>query len=224
MADTTGIFAKPFEFDALRWTGMLDRICLHRPWFPDDVWYDDARRRYAAALFVIDAIQKGRIWEVFHGAEIVGVILFDRLHLESDARGHFIFFDRVLVNKRHLINGVMAYMFDPEGPVKLHTIRVEVPTYAHALVNWLRVKLGFRYEADELLDKLPPKLARAIAPREGESARQAKWRETLRAETIDLLQQASRRRRALLYRDAWHDVMLLRLTREEFYTHHGKIR
>ena len=221
MSEPAGIFAKPFEFDALRWTTTLDRVCSHRPWFPDDIWYDEDKRRLSAATYIIDAIQKGRVWEAFKGAEIVGVILLDRLHLESDGRGHFIFFDRSLANKRQLCENILAYAFDPDGPLKLHTVRLEVPTYAHALASWATAKLGFRYEADELLERLPVKLARAIAPREGEPTRQAAWRETLRAELTTLLQDASRRRRTLRYRDAWHDVMLLRLTREEFNTQHA---
>jgi RimJ/RimL family protein N-acetyltransferase len=186
----TSLRAEPFTFTPNSWTELLDKVVSVRHWFDDLTWKDPQVRRKAAAAYLVDAIHNGMLWEVRRGVDLVGIILVNQVHYGITAYGHFIFFDRQLTNKRQLCLAVMAKCFEH---LAVETLRVEVPTYAHALIKWLRKKLGFRYEAE----------ARPLFG-------------TTKRLTEDEAALGSRKYRAVLYEGQWHDAVLLSLTRTEF--------
>jgi len=196
MTDTAGVFAKPWEYDPPRWTQLLDAVGDHRPWFRDEIWEDPAKRRQAAANLIVDALTNGRVWEVFAGQTLVGVVIVNQVDFNNTAQCHFVFFDHTLANKRQLCLNLMAWLFDEWH---LETLRVEVPTYARSLAHWVHKKLGFRYEAE----------ARDL---QGSSERLTRRQAEL----------GSRKYRTTQYKGEWHDGLLLSITRQEFDDFYGR--
>ena len=192
------IFARPFEFDLERWSDLLSKVAEHRPWYDDDIWGDEERRRDTASAHVAAALDQGKVWEVFHGAELVGILLVERLNYGRSGTCHFVFFDRQLANKRQLCLNTMAHLFET---YQLEILRVEIPTYAKALANWVRKKLGFRWEAE----------SRTLSG-------------TTKRLSADEAALGSRKFHMVKYKDEWHDLLLLSITREEFQETHGHLR
>ena len=185
-------FARRFEFSLDRWSLLLDKVCEHRPWFDDNVWHDDTKRRAAAAAYLSDAFLHGILWEVWRGETLTGVILLNELTLGRAGTAHFVFFDRKLADKQALCLSGLAWAFDK---LDLQVVRTEVPTYARALAHWARRKLGFKWEAE---------------------GRKLAWPDDARPLTAREAELGSRRYRTMLYNGEWVDTLLLSLTREEF--------
>jgi len=191
MTNTAGVHAKPFAYDEARWIELLDKVCEHRPWFDDRIWDDLTKRRAAAVAYLADGLQFGRVWEVFHGEALVGVMVVNQLNYGSTGTCHFVFFDRQLANKRQLCLSTMDWLFTH---LDLQILRAEIPTYAHSLATWARRKLGFRYDTE----------ARPLARTEKQlTERQAAL--------------GARRYRTTRYKDHWEDTWLLSITKDEFY-------
>ena len=198
-ASTAGVFARAFSPTPEKLEFLLDKAVQHRPWFDDYTWADAALRRDVARKYLAEnyfEMQRGGafLWEVWHGADLVGIFLLTDVRWRTDAQCHFLFFDRKLANKRALCLNLMALVFEQFA---LHRLRLEVPEYAHALAEYARNKLGFRYEA------------------EGATLRVASKVVSLTGHDAGLL---SRKFRATLYNGTWQDVLLLTVTREEFAT------
>jgi len=85
----------------------------------------------------------------------------------------------------------------------LEVLRIEIPTYAHALGAWARKRLGFRYEAED----------RLIA-----------WPEGSRKLSKKLAELGSRKHKATLYKGEWLDALLLSVTKEEFQARYGHVQ
>lgn len=117
----------------------------HRPWFDDVIWDDPQTRREAVIAHLSDAHNYGKLFEVWKGESLLGIILLNELVPFRDVRCHFIFFDSKLSDKRQLCLNVMGWCFT-QLPVEV--LRVEIPTYATALVKFALRSLGFRYEAE----------------------------------------------------------------------------
>ena len=154
---------------------------------------------HLAQLYYAMSQGTGMLWGVWRDATIVGIINIGDIVPRTDGRCHFIFFDHKLADKRALCLSLMAWAFER---FELHRLSAEIPTYARALAKFAR-KLGFRYEAegrepythkDEHLEPLG--LAKAYV--------------------------GSRRFQATLYEGAWHDLLLLSVTREEFDKLYGR--
>ena len=135
---------------------ILDKCCEHRPWFPDHLWTDPSVRRAAANAYLAESCANGRVWEVWRGAEVVGILTLRDIAPQLDASCHFIFFDRELRNKRALCRSVMRRAFEE---YQLHALRVEVPEYAANLIGFLRKALGFRFESERWLNLADAKKA-----------------------------------------------------------------
>jgi hypothetical protein len=167
MADIAGVIARPYiHDDPERFHYIVEQCCEHRPWFDDYTWEDPALKRTAVIGYLVDAFSNGRLWEVFDGGK--------------------------LANKRMLCLNGMRWAF---GHLDLHRLSIEVPTYARALANFARKKLGFRYEAE---------------------SRSFSWPQNAKALTVRLAELGSRKHQATLYKGSWHDVLLLSITNEEF--------
>ena len=188
--------------DPLKLLHILDKVCDHRPWFNDYQWEDVDLRYRIARKYLADGIMNGKLWEVHalqedKPSELVGIILANQVNYYMDALCHFIFFDHKLASKRQLCIEMMRWGFEN---FELHALRLEIPTYAHALVAWARRKLGFRYEAE---------------------ARSLSWPKDAKPLKLKDAELGSRKFQATLYEGSWHDVLLLSITKEEFKERHG---
>ena len=189
--------------DPMKLLLILDKVCDHRPWFNDHQWKDKELRYTVARRYLADAFLNGKLWEVYavsedNPAEITGIMVLNVIDYYIDARCHFIFFDHKLASKRQLCLEAMQWAFNT---YEVHALRIEIPTYAHALIGWARRKLGFRYEAE---------------------ARPLSWPKDAKQLTAKQSELGSRRYQATLYEDSWHDVLTLSVTREEFEARHGR--
>lgn len=151
-AETLGVFAIPFIIngpqDAPKLQYILDRACEHRPWFPDHIWNDPPSRRSSARAYLADTFSNGRVWEVWRGNSLLGILLLTDVEPGMNAQCHFLFFDHELRNKRRLCLNVMTAVFEEYG---LHALRVEVPECFAKYCGFLRKGLGFRYESERWL-------------------------------------------------------------------------
>lgn len=185
-------FAVPFVYVPEKMTVILDKVCDHRPWFPDDLWDDPVVRRKAAARKIVEWGMDGMIWEAWRGDELLGILGADRL-TKYEGTCHFVFFDRKLSDKVDLCRGLMGWCF---GHLGLRMLRIEIPTYARVLARFARRKLGFRWEVDgsRVFTRAPN-----VGPFNEAEA-----------------ELASRKYQVTLYEGRWHDHLLLSLTKEEF--------
>lgn len=190
--------AVPFTpFPPEKLTFVLDRCELHRPWFGDHLWEDPKVRRQTSSAYIADALLNGKIWEVWRADEIVGILLLNELQPFVSARAHMLFFDSKLGDKRALCLQLMAHAFES---IPLETLRVELPTYARALLKFIR-QLGFRYEGEQ---------------------RSFSWPTNAEPLSADVAKLGSRKHRAILYKGEWQDALLLSVTRDEFFAAHPK--
>ena len=194
-----GCFAVDFAPTPEKLSYILDHAEQHRPWYDDFTWEDPTQRRALANRHLAHIAVTGRIWEVWRGAKIVGILSLGDVVARSDATCHLLFLDHVLADKKDLCINTMRWAFER---LDLHRLSVEIPTYARALAKFAR-KLGFRYEAE---------------------GRQPYAHKDERLEPLGLAKAyiGSRRFQATLYNGSWHDVYLLSLLREEFFDLHGR--
>jgi len=178
---------------------ILDRMVEHENWWSE---FQKGRREAAAGLVTDPA---NVIFEVWHEADIVGLVLLTHIVPQVDARLHFIFFDGKLNNllgKTRLLRAVMAWAFDR---IPLYRMSAETPEYEHALIDYARRKLGFRFEAEN----------RSIWIRTTVPGRRKKT-SVERQPTLYQAACGSRKYRVVRYKGEWHDLILLSVTREEF--------
>jgi hypothetical protein len=182
---------------------IVERCCDHRPWFNDYVWDNPGLRRIAVRDYLADAVANGKLWEVYKAKadsiSLAGIMLLNRLSFKMDAYCHFLFFDHDLGGKRSLCLDAMDWCFSSLG---LEVLRMEVPTYASSLGLWARRKLGFRYDAETTLA----------------------WWLRGKKPTRRFLEAASSRRKVILHKNKWCNVISLSVTREEFSNHVRSLR
>ena len=163
-------YPDPFAFHAI-----VTQAIEHRAWFDDSLWEaPEAMKRAAVIEHLQRAYTTGRIWSVLREGEIVGILLLESVRPGVDALCHFLFFDRMLANKRHLLKAAMADAFQRFG---LAVLRVEVPTFAAKLCGFLRKALGFRYEG-EWLDGAPDE-AKRLSRRFRTIRYEGRWHDSL---------------------------------------------
>ena len=196
---TSGVFARPYSHDSVgKFQTILNSCTEHRPWYDDRLWNSgETARRVVASQYLADAYTGGALWEVWSASShvaLVGVGLFNHVSYGRDAQCHFVFFDRRLADKVTLCKAAMADAFQR---FDLEALRLEVPTYAHALALWARKKLGFRYEAERRTFSWPQD---AIALDEKQAML------------------GSRKHHATMYEGVWHDALMLSITSSEFHS------
>lgn len=171
---------------------IINKCVAHDPWFHDFLRDSgEEKKREAVIAYLADAFQHGKIWEVWKNNDILGILILNELVPFLDCKAHLIFFDAKLSDKVQLCKNLLAWSYEN---VPLEVIRIEVPTYARALLKFIR-KLGFRFE--------------------GES-RPFSWPQDAAPISADVAKLGSRKHRATLYKGVWHDVLLLSQTRDEF--------
>lgn len=99
-----------------------------------------ARATVAAMLAAPDT----RTWEVWREGELVGVLYLTKIVPGVDAKAHYVFFDRKLVDKTELLREMIEWVFSDHSDWKaLRRLTVEVPTFAYSVVRHAVRKLGF---------------------------------------------------------------------------------
>ena len=198
MAETTvtppvTTIAVPFSpMPQEKYLAIVDKCLAHRPWFPDSVWDSGPEYvRQAVHAHLADAFNNGKIWEVWRGGDLVGILLVNELVPFQDGRCHFLFFDNSLADKFQLCFNLMGWCFDH---VPVEVLRVEIPTYARALLKFVR-RLGFRYEAE---------------------GRKFSWPQDGKPLSADEAKLGSRKHRAITYKGEPCDVLLLSVTADEY--------
>lgn len=190
---TESCIAIPFEpTDLAKLAEVVTMGCEHRPWFGDRDWERGEPHRRAMVISRLSD-HAARTWEVWRDSNLLGILQIDEIVQGQDARAHFLFRDHSLVDKRQLCLNMMSHAFDK---FELHVLRLEVPTYAAKLLGFVRKALGFRYESEQ---------------------RPFSWPSSAEPLSADVAKLGSRRHHAILHGGKWHDVLLLSLTREEFY-------
>lgn len=155
-------------------------------------------RAFTVAWWINDP--KHLFWEVWRGADLVGMCGYTRIVEGLDALAHFAFWDRELLGRRTLLLKMMRWGFDT---LKLQRISAEIPEHLGPVIRFTRVKLGFRYEGEDLAARHPKVLALEKAQINGPARWTAKW--------------GSRREAAFLDNNGnAHDVVCLRILRDEF--------
>ncbi len=163
------------------------------PLFPLPLSVDE--RKVAAASFLTDP--DNLVWEVWRGSELVGILSLSRILRGLDAVGHFAFFDRQLLGRRQLVLAMLRWAF---RELDLQRLSVEIPDHLEPLIRFARTKLGFRYEGERLAEAHPV-VTRLPTSINGPARWIARW--------------GARREHAHFDGEQWHDIVLLRLLREE---------
>ena len=141
-----------------------------------------------------------RVWTVWRGADLCGVIVLTHIVPRIDAVGHFAFFDRQLLGRKQLIWNVMGKIFTD---LNLQRLTVEIPEHLTPLIRFVQRRLSFKSEgegraaAHPLMAKLSPYVPNG-----------AQWAARL----------GSRRERAFYRSDTneWVDCVRMRLLRSEY--------
>ena len=156
---------------------ILDGCADHRHWYSDIDWDKgpEARRTFASR-YIADAYVNGIVWDIWHGDEICGIFILNRVRQGLDAHAHFLFFDNELRNKRELCRVAMRQTF-ADTSLDLHALRVEVPAHMGSLAGFLRKALGFKFEAERRLSD--PALAKRASQRHDATLYRGEWENVL---------------------------------------------
>lgn len=168
-------------------TQILDFAVEHRPWFHDNVWHAGPDVRRVAAS---EHLANALQTGRVWEAWRGGELLgiFVLNHVRPGLDAQAHF----LFFDRQLANKrqlcrAMMRRTFEDEELALHALRVDLPEYVSKYAHFLRKALGFKYEAER----------RLTSPRAAE--------------------RASRRYQAAFYDGKWVDVLMLSLTRDEFF-------
>lgn len=166
----------PFRGDPAKNTRILDQLCARPDWTVAPLDADARRANYAANL----THPQHRIWEVWRGGELVGILTLTRIAFPVEAVLHFVFFDGNLTGKRRLLRQFITTCFRDLG---FRRLVMQVPEPVETLIRFARVKLGFRFEGETAVGDHPA-LARlgmdnphVWVARQGSKKEQAHWHE-----------------------------------------------
>ena len=197
-----GFFAFPYRIftgnearDEQRNRKILDSLAGLPNLFPVITSIDE--RRVTVAQYLTDPSNVA--WEIWRGGELCGIFLLTRITVGVDALCHLALFDRALWNKRTLIRNMMGVVF---RDFKLQRLSAEIPEHLDPLIRFARTKLGFQYEGEQQAAQHP--VTGKITARGVNNA--PKW----------MAHWGSRHERMHYDGTTYHDVVLLRLLREEY--------
>ena len=107
-------------------------------------------RRVLIASVLSDPLN--RVWLVWQGGVLTGVLLLTHIIPQVDAQAHFVFFDRTLFGRKALVWNLMGWVF---REYDLQRLTVEVPEYLTPLYKFVRKKLYFRLEGEVVAEGHP---------------------------------------------------------------------
>lgn len=194
----------PLTGNPLKNTVILDAAVEFPHWFSGPSTAEE-RRQTAAWVLSETAITHPAtyIWEVWRGAEFVGILMLGRVSPRVDALFHFVFFDRQLAGKRVLLKNFLGFAFDA---FELQRISLEVPEFFETLVRFARRKLGFRFEGEDRTVGHDAVISLGVGTVTGKLDKPHLW----------VARQGSRRERAHYHNGEWRDILCLRLLRSEY--------
>ena len=164
---------------------------------------DDLGRRVLFGMILTDS--RNRLWEVWDGGNLVGVLYLGDIVPGVSATVHFVFLDRKLVGKRRTLLRWFGECFTAWD---LQRLALYVPVTVEPLLHYARAKLGFRFEGERVVQGHP-----ALG--------------TLGMENphVWVARQGSRRERAHWddQQQVWQDVYTLRLLRDEYVAREGAL-
>ena len=163
-------------------------------------------RRILIASVLSDPLN--RVWLVWHGPTLVGVLLLTHVIPKVDAQCHFVFFDRTLFSRRALIWNLMGKVF---REMDLQRLTVEIPEYLTPLYKFARNRLNFRLEGEQIVHD-HPLVTEKLAPYVPNAAT---W----------VAKAGSRRERACYNPETqeWADALRLRILRSEYESVGGSL-
>lgn len=147
-------------------TKILDAFVEHPIWCTTDAAPADIRNGAAAML----SDSRSLFWEVWDGGRFVGLFLLQHLFPKSDSLFHFVFFDGRFRGRRALILRFLGLCFEEYG---FRRITMHVPEFRGRYLDWVRLKLGFKYEGEGHLASLGETEQKAIRAAIGQ--RPAVW-------------------------------------------------
>lgn len=164
----------PFRGDIEKNVKILDQLCARPEWTVAPLSPEERRVNYAANL----THPHHRIYEVWRGGALVGILTLTRVVPGIEAVLHFVFFDGNLTGKRRLLRQFITTCFQTLG---IRRLVMQVPEPVETLIRFARVKLGFRFEGETAVASHPA-LARlgmdnpqTWVARQGSKKEQAHW-------------------------------------------------
>lgn len=190
MSDDAKYLMIPFDAERgnrERFTVILDFLCDHPSWVT--IPCAPELRRVLFAHILTD--KRNRIWEVWSGATLVGMLYLGEIRPFVSGTIHFVFMDRELVGKTDLLHAWFRECFQIGDFQSLLVYAPEfIPTYLH----YCR-RLGFRFQGEgrrhPAMDKLGMDNPHVWVAKQGSRREKAHWH----AE-----------------KQEWQDVFVLRLT------------
>jgi RimJ/RimL family protein N-acetyltransferase len=192
--------AVPFAFNPRREAvnEALLAGCLHLPnLFP--IPGSATERKIAVATWLTDP--NHLFWEVWQKGELIGILGVTHIIVGLDATAHLAFFDRQLLGRRQLVLTMVGWAF---RELRLQRLTVEIPETLEPLIRFVRVKLGFRYEGEDLAAAHPE--VRGLEARRINGP--ARW----------VAKFGARKEHGHWDGTAWRDLVRLRLLKEELPT------
>lgn len=215
-----GVFkAVPLDLsDPAKLTYILDRL-VERESEWSDFHPDPATRRVVASSLLAETVIGAstailEVWQVTEvGSELVGLAGFTNIVPNVNAEFHPTFFDGKLRNafgKREILLRILDWAF---AQWNLHRVSVELPETSFILVEFLRKKLGFRYEGESRTIRQRHPVT--LGPRGGHlKLKSHSWLPV--TPTARDAAMGSRKYQALCKNGQWLDLLLLSVTRDEF--------
>lgn len=155
-------------------------------------------RRVAAAAALANPMNM--VWEIWRGQHFVGIFTLEHITPGVDALFHFFFLNESFRARRNLILRFLQLCFEEMG---FQRITMHIPEFRGKYLDWVRLKLGFKYEGEGHLAQLPEAEQKAIRAAIGQ--RPAVWLASI----------GSRRERTHYHDDRWWDTYAVRLLRDD---------
>ena len=196
--EEVGLIVSPYiwsnEANALDNTLLLDTFCAHGffctyPQTPED------QRIIGASLLTNPA---NLVYGVWRGGNLVGVCILTEVVPGADATFHFLFTDGKLRSRRPVLHEFLGHCFRDLG---FERISMRVPEFKPALIDFARLKLGFRFEG-EVAAKLHQDVCKIAPPDQRPHVFVARF--------------GSRKENAHYHDGRWQDVICLRLLKDEY--------
>lgn len=200
-AEEVGLIVAPYEWanlaNADNNTLLLDAFCKSGYFCTYPQTPEDQRIIGAAMLTNANNLPYG----VWHGGDLVGLCILTEVIRGSDALFHFLFTDGKLRSRRPVLSQFLGHCFRDLG---FQRLSMHVPEFKPALLDFARIKLGFRFEG-EAVAKAHKDVCKIAPPDQRPHVFVAKF--------------GSRKEKAHYHDGRWQDVFRLRLLSEEYEAH-----
>lgn len=196
--EEVGLICAPYVWDRpanlLNNTALLDVFVAHS-FFCQTPLTPEEQRVQGAWLVTNPRHLPFGIWR---GGDLVGLIILTDVVPGVDALMHFLFIDGKMKSKRTILIEFMGMAFHQLG---FERLTMHAPDFKGGYLDFLRVKLGFRFEGEPMAAEHLE--AQKLAP---PGQRPHVW----------LARFGSRRERTHFHDGAWHDTLCVRILKPEY--------